>query len=166
MPPTKRSTMVSCTSSSKVGERFVSRAYGKCEEFNDSAKRVFQLYTILTDHMTSPIPSMMSFKQAAGIPLDALTASCRLFQQDQLALQLPTLPRWISTARHSLSGEEQQVWAATQFSPPSQQATKSPPPARLGASSLWKSSVQAKSSTTTERQSFVTQAAPSKARQR
>jgi NADPH:quinone reductase-like Zn-dependent oxidoreductase len=63
------------------------------QAFNDSAKGAFQLYTVLVDHMTSPIPPTMSFEQAAVLPLAISTASCGLFLKDQLALQLPTEPR-------------------------------------------------------------------------
>lgn len=57
----------------------------------------FQLYTVLIDCMTSLIPSTISFEQAAVIPLGASTASCGLFQRNQLALQLPFVPRQMPT---------------------------------------------------------------------
>lgn len=76
----------------KVGDRVVSQACGVDEAYNDSAKGAFQLYTVLVDHMTSPIPSTMSFEQAVVLPLAITTAACGLFLHDQLALQLPTLP--------------------------------------------------------------------------
>jgi NADPH:quinone reductase-like Zn-dependent oxidoreductase len=76
----------------KVGDRVVSQACAIDQAFNDSAKGAFQLYTVLVDYMTSPIPSTMSFEQAAVLPLAVSTASCGLFLQDQLALQLPTIP--------------------------------------------------------------------------
>ena len=76
----------------KVGDRVVSQACGIKEAYNDSAKGAFQLYTVLVDHMTSPIPPTLSFEQAAVLPLALSTAACGLFLQDQLALSLPTIP--------------------------------------------------------------------------
>jgi NADPH:quinone reductase-like Zn-dependent oxidoreductase len=77
----------------KVGDRVVGQACAIDQAFNDSAKGAFQLYTVLVDHMTSPIPPTMPFEQAAVLPLAISTASCGLFLKDQLALQLPTEPR-------------------------------------------------------------------------
>jgi NADPH:quinone reductase-like Zn-dependent oxidoreductase len=71
----------------------VSQACGIDQAFNDSAKGAFQLYTVLVDRMTSPIPPPISFEQAAVLPLAISTASCGLFLKDQLALQPPTEPR-------------------------------------------------------------------------
>lgn len=76
----------------KVGDRVVSQACGIDEAYNDSAKGAFQLYTVLVDHMTALIPPTLSFEQAAVMPLAISTAACGLFLQDQLALQLPTIP--------------------------------------------------------------------------
>lgn len=61
--------------------------------------RSFPTLYSLHDHMTSPIPSTLSFEQAAVIPFGASTASCELFQQDQLALQPLTVPLRISTGK-------------------------------------------------------------------
>jgi NADPH:quinone reductase-like Zn-dependent oxidoreductase len=76
----------------KVGDRVVGMAAGTSEATNDPSQGAFQIYPILLEHMTSPIPSSMSYEQACVIPLGASTASCGLFQKDQLALQLPSSP--------------------------------------------------------------------------
>ncbi|KAE9371256.1 putative alcohol dehydrogenase [Stipitochalara longipes BDJ] len=83
----------------KVGDRVVSQACGVDEAFNDPTKGAFQLYTVLVDHMTSPIPPTLSFEQAAVLPLAVSTAACGLFLKDQLALQLPTIPRPKATGK-------------------------------------------------------------------
>ena len=74
----------------KTGDRVVSHAVGTNKEYNNSAKGAFQEYTVGLAHMTSPIPSTMSYESAAVLPLGASTAACGLFQKDQLALQYPS----------------------------------------------------------------------------
>jgi NADPH:quinone reductase-like Zn-dependent oxidoreductase len=76
----------------KVGDRVLGSAIGMSERVNDSSRSAFQLYTILQSHMTTPIPSDMSYESAAVIPLALSTASCALFQDDHLGLPLPTIP--------------------------------------------------------------------------
>ena len=75
-----------------VGDRVVGMAAGLSEKTNDSSQGAFQIYPILYDHMTSPIPGRLSYEEACVIPLGASTAACGLFQKDQLALQLPSSP--------------------------------------------------------------------------
>ena len=75
----------------KIGDRVVGMANGLTESGNTPAKSAFQLYTVLLDHMTSHIPSTLSYEQASVIPLGFSTAACGLFQKDQLELQLPSL---------------------------------------------------------------------------
>ncbi len=77
----------------KPGDRVFSLATGPNKEYNTSPKSAFQLYTISLDHMTTQIPDSMSYEQASVIPLGAATASCALFDPDQLHLQYPTIPR-------------------------------------------------------------------------
>ena len=77
----------------KPGNRVFSLATGPNKEYNTSAKSAFQLYTVCLDYMTTQIPDSMSYEQAAVIPLGAATASCALFDPDQLRLQYPTIPR-------------------------------------------------------------------------
>lgn len=75
----------------KIGDRVVAHAVGTGEKFNTSTKSAFQIYTVLVDHMTSPIPDTMPYETAAVMPLGASTAACGLYQTDQLALQLPSV---------------------------------------------------------------------------
>ena len=77
----------------KVGDRVLSHAMGYSKQFNSAARGAFQLYTVCLDHMTSQIPDSMSYEEAAVIPLAVTTAACSLFQNDQLNLQRPSIPR-------------------------------------------------------------------------
>lgn len=74
----------------KVGDRVFGHAVGTSEKRNEPSESAFQTYTILQVHMTSPIPAALSYEDACVIPLGTSTASCGLFQTDQLALQLPS----------------------------------------------------------------------------
>jgi NADPH:quinone reductase-like Zn-dependent oxidoreductase len=74
----------------KVGDRVVGHAVGMDQKRNSSAEGGFQIYTVLLDHMASPIPSTLSYESAVVIPLGASTAACGLFEKDQLALQYPS----------------------------------------------------------------------------
>ncbi|MFG3289226.1 zinc-binding alcohol dehydrogenase family protein [Streptomyces sp. NPDC048179] len=69
----------------KPGDRVVGHASRK-----RAAEGAFQLYSILADHMASPLPDHVPFEQGAVLPLALSTASSGLFQQDQLGLALPT----------------------------------------------------------------------------
>ena len=75
----------------KVGDRVLGHAVGLDEKRNTSAEGAFQIYTVLLDYMTSPIPSTLPYESAAVVPLGLSTAACSLFQEDQLALQYPSL---------------------------------------------------------------------------
>jgi NADPH:quinone reductase-like Zn-dependent oxidoreductase len=75
----------------KVGDRVVGQAVGKDEKRNTDAECAFQLYVVLLEHMASPIPDSMPYKDACVIPLGISTAACGLFQNDQLGLQLPSV---------------------------------------------------------------------------
>lgn len=77
----------------KVGDRVVSLGAGDSKIYNTSAMSAFQLYTVCLDHMTSQIPDAISYQDASVIPLGAASAACGLFQEDQLHLQPPTVPR-------------------------------------------------------------------------
>ncbi|OCL03635.1 oxidoreductase [Glonium stellatum] len=84
----------------KIGDRVVSHAASICKDYNNSAYGAFQTYTILLAHMTSHIPSTMSYEEGAVLPLGVSTAACGLFQKDQLALQLPSVsPRPTNTGK-------------------------------------------------------------------
>jgi NADPH:quinone reductase-like Zn-dependent oxidoreductase len=75
----------------KVGDRVVGMATGTSKLLNTPTKSGFQLYPVLLEHMTSHIPSTLSFEQASVIPLGFSTAACGLFQKDHLGLQLPSM---------------------------------------------------------------------------
>jgi NADPH:quinone reductase-like Zn-dependent oxidoreductase len=75
----------------KVGDRVVGQALGTSQARTGPAEGGFQLYTVLVDHMASPIPDSMSYEAASVLPLAISTAACGLFQKDHLALQYPSL---------------------------------------------------------------------------
>jgi NADPH:quinone reductase-like Zn-dependent oxidoreductase len=73
-----------------VGDRVLGLAMGMDKTRNRSAEGAFQDYTVLLAHMAVPIPSTLSYEDAAVLPLALYTAAYGLFQKDQLALQYPT----------------------------------------------------------------------------
>ena len=74
----------------KVGDRVLGHAVGMDAKRNSAAEGAFQAYTVVLEHMASPIPDAMSFEAAAVLPLGLSTAACGLFQKDQLALAHPS----------------------------------------------------------------------------
>jgi NADPH:quinone reductase-like Zn-dependent oxidoreductase len=72
----------------KVGDRVVGQAM--C--LRNTAEGAFQEYTVLLDHMASPIPSGLSYESASVLPLGLSTAASGLFQKNLLALQHPSVP--------------------------------------------------------------------------
>lgn len=85
----------------KVGDRVVGYAIGTASPpvKAGSHESAFQEYTVLREHLTAPIPNSMSFESACVIPMGVSTASCGLFQEDQLALQSPSEPARESTGK-------------------------------------------------------------------
>jgi NADPH:quinone reductase-like Zn-dependent oxidoreductase len=73
-----------------VGDRVVAHAVGPEKSRNSPAEGAFQNYVVLMAHMVAQLPDSLPFEQAAVLPLAMSTASCGLFQKDQLALALPT----------------------------------------------------------------------------
>jgi NADPH:quinone reductase-like Zn-dependent oxidoreductase len=73
------------------GDRVLGHAVGLERSRNRAAEGAFQKYTVLMQHMVSPIPGDLSFEQAAVLPLALSTAATGLFQPDHLALPLPTI---------------------------------------------------------------------------
>ncbi len=73
------------------GDRVLGHAVGLERSRNRAAEGAFQQYTVLLQHMVSPIPDDLSFEQAAVLPLALSTASTGLFQPDHLGLPLPTV---------------------------------------------------------------------------
>jgi NADPH:quinone reductase-like Zn-dependent oxidoreductase len=74
----------------RPGDRVVGHAAGGERNRNRAAEGAFQLYVVLMQHMVTPLPDGLSFEQAAVLPLAMSTAASGMFQQDQLALPLPT----------------------------------------------------------------------------
>lgn len=73
----------------KPGDRVISQVAGL---MSGNAYGAFQTYSLAAEVMTSPIPTSVSYSQAAVLPLAIGTAACGLFQKDYLALQHPTVP--------------------------------------------------------------------------
>lgn len=73
----------------KIGDRVLGLAISSTNEH--SSEGAFQAYTVLQAHITSPIPSSLSYESAAVIPLGLSTAACGLFQKDHLALEYPSM---------------------------------------------------------------------------
>ncbi|KAL0931137.1 zinc-binding dehydrogenase family superfamily [Colletotrichum truncatum] len=81
----------------KPGDRVVAHALNLTN--NKPSEGGFQLFTIVSDFMAALIPETVSFEQASVLPLALSTASCALYQEDQLALDLPTVPARPSTGK-------------------------------------------------------------------
>lgn len=73
----------------KVGDRVLALAGGTTA--NKPSGAAFQDYTVVVARMTTKIPDSLSYNDAAMLPLGLATAACGLFQDDQLALQYPSL---------------------------------------------------------------------------
>ncbi len=74
----------------RVGDRVVAHAVGSEKSRNTPTEGAFQHYVVLMEHMVATIPDALTFEQASVLPLAISTASCGLFQQDQLGLALPS----------------------------------------------------------------------------
>ncbi|KAF6809389.1 zinc-binding dehydrogenase family superfamily [Colletotrichum plurivorum] len=81
----------------RPGDRVVAHALNLTN--NKTSEGGFQLYVIVSDFMAAPIPDGISYEQASVLPLAVSTASCGLYQDDQLALELPTVPARPSTGK-------------------------------------------------------------------
>lgn len=73
------------------GDRVLGLALGVERSHNRAAEGAFQRFTVLQQRMVSPIPDGLAFEQAAVLPLTLSTAASGLFEQDGLALPLPTI---------------------------------------------------------------------------
>lgn len=74
----------------KVGDRVLGHAVGADKTRNSATEGAFQHYTVLLEHMASPVPSGMSSVQACVLPLALSTAACGLYQKDFLDLAHPS----------------------------------------------------------------------------
>ncbi|KAI8630764.1 zinc-binding oxidoreductase CipB [Xylariaceae sp. FL1651] len=70
----------------RPGDRVVAIGDSDCKRNPESG---FQLYTVLKEQFTAPIPGSMSFEQASVMPLGVVTASAALFESKHLGLRLP-----------------------------------------------------------------------------
>jgi NADPH:quinone reductase-like Zn-dependent oxidoreductase len=75
----------------KIGDRVLGHAIGTDKDVNSPAQGGFQNQTVVLERLASPIPSNISFEEAAVVPLGLSTAACGLFQKDHLGLQHPSL---------------------------------------------------------------------------
>ncbi|CAD0089226.1 unnamed protein product [Aureobasidium mustum] len=73
----------------KLGDRVLALAGGLVA--NKPSGAAFQEYTVVLARMVTKIPDSLSYNDAAVLPLGLATAACGLFQDDQLALQYPSL---------------------------------------------------------------------------
>ncbi|KKA20173.1 Oxidoreductase, zinc-binding dehydrogenase family protein [Rasamsonia emersonii CBS 393.64] len=69
-----------------------------------SAVTRFSLYTVVPEHVVSPIPSSLSYEAASVLPLGLSTAAVGLFHKDFLNLQRPSIPS------HKPTGQTLLVW--------------------------------------------------------
>ena len=74
----------------KKGDRILAMSIG--QDKNKPSEGAYQLYSVVQTVLAAPIPDSMSYAEAAVFPLGLCVAACGLFQQDQLALQHPTVP--------------------------------------------------------------------------
>jgi NADPH:quinone reductase-like Zn-dependent oxidoreductase len=75
----------------KVGDRVLGHAVASDKSRNRPSDGAFQQFTLVLEHMASPIPDSLPYEDAAVVPLGLTTAACALFQKDQLALEHPSL---------------------------------------------------------------------------
>lgn len=71
------------------GDRVLGLAGGIDKGRNRAAEGAFQRYVVLLEHMVTPLPAEMSYKEASVLPLGLSTAACALFQEGFLALAPP-----------------------------------------------------------------------------
>lgn len=75
----------------RVGDRVLGHALGIEKGRSASAEGAFQSFTIVLEHMASPLPASLSFEEAAVLPLGLSTAACGLFQRDFIGLPPPVM---------------------------------------------------------------------------
>jgi NADPH:quinone reductase-like Zn-dependent oxidoreductase len=74
----------------RVGDRVLAYAVGMEKGRNHTAEGGFQHYTVAREQLAAPLPSGLSFEDAAVLPLGISTAASALFQRDQLGLRHPS----------------------------------------------------------------------------
>ena len=90
----------------RPGDRLLAHALGLTKSNTRPAEGAFQLYTIVKQHMASPIPPSLSYAAAAALPLGISTAASGLFQEDYLGLRPPAL-------RGERNGEVVLIWGGS-----------------------------------------------------
>ncbi|KAL1982575.1 hypothetical protein VTN96DRAFT_1161 [Rasamsonia emersonii] len=85
-----------------VGDRVLAHATNLASKQNSAS--AFQLYTVVPEHVVSPIPSSLSYEAASVLPLGLSTAAVGLFHKDFLNLQRPSIPS------HKPTGQTLLVW--------------------------------------------------------
>jgi hypothetical protein len=73
----------------RVGDRVLGHALGVEKGRSAAAEGAFQAFTVVLEHMASPLPPSVPFEEAAVLPLGLSTAACGLFQSDFIALRPP-----------------------------------------------------------------------------
>ncbi|OTA64250.1 GroES-like protein [Hypoxylon sp. EC38] len=76
----------------KVNDRIVAAALAIAPVSRDPREGAFQKYSLVREHMATPLPDHISFEQACVIPLTLSTAAYGLFNQEFLGLDMPTVP--------------------------------------------------------------------------
>ncbi len=89
-----------------VGDRVIGHAVGTDKDSNSATEGAFQLYPVVNERMACPIPDSLPYENAAVLPLAVSTASCGLFQTDQLGLNHPT-------AEATPTGQTVLVWGGS-----------------------------------------------------
>jgi NADPH:quinone reductase-like Zn-dependent oxidoreductase len=90
----------------RVGDRVLGHAVGTDQDSNTAAEGTFQQYAVVLERLAAPIPDAMPYEDAAVLPLGVSTASCALFQPDQLGLRHPA-------AGAAPTGETLLVWGGS-----------------------------------------------------
>lgn len=95
------------------GDRVIAYALGMEKGRDHNAEGGFQLYTVVDEHLTAPVPDAVALEDAVVLPLAISTAASALFQQDQLALRYPAVPDDAAVPAPSGTGEWVVVWGGS-----------------------------------------------------
>lgn len=90
----------------RVGDRVLAHAVGSDRDSNRAAEGGFQERTVVLERLACPIPDDLPYENACVLPLAVSTASCSLFQTDQLRLRHPV-------ADPAPTGETVLVWGGS-----------------------------------------------------
>ncbi|MBD8585397.1 zinc-binding alcohol dehydrogenase family protein [Frigoribacterium sp. CFBP 13729] len=74
----------------RVGDRVVAYAVGMERGRRHEAEGGFQHFTVVREDLAAPLPDGLAHEEAVVLPLGISTAATALFQQDHLALPLPS----------------------------------------------------------------------------